>query len=223
MPSISQLKPSYTTLYVSYTSSRYRMRILARRRLCSPPRPWQGNADRDTRTDQPASAGTWLACFESAVLQGKPSIKPVSMIVSARAHAHYPPRRKERELVRLRRFSFLRDLILLAWLVAAGVIAARGSQSSTLRRGALREEPGLTAVAFSLSIRSHLHLGFAFRPSEHLLAQAVHQVAPAGRAANAQGLESLLIAHLRGFHKRTEVEAPGRPPHDGVTLPLRRD
>ena len=23
------------------------------------------NADRDTRTDQPASAGTWLACFES--------------------------------------------------------------------------------------------------------------------------------------------------------------
>ena len=26
----------------------------------------QGNADRDARTDQPASAGTWLACFESA-------------------------------------------------------------------------------------------------------------------------------------------------------------
>ena len=25
----------------------------------------QGNADRDTRTDQPASADTWLACFES--------------------------------------------------------------------------------------------------------------------------------------------------------------
>ena len=25
----------------------------------------KGNADRDTRTDQPASAGTWLACFES--------------------------------------------------------------------------------------------------------------------------------------------------------------
>ena len=25
----------------------------------------QGNAHRDTRTDQPASAGTWLACFES--------------------------------------------------------------------------------------------------------------------------------------------------------------
>ena len=25
----------------------------------------QGNADRDTRTDQPASAGAWLACFES--------------------------------------------------------------------------------------------------------------------------------------------------------------
>ena len=48
------------------------------------------------------------------------------MIVSARTHAHYPPRRKERELVRLRRFSFLRDLIVfwlwltpLAWLVAA--------------------------------------------------------------------------------------------------------
>ena len=25
----------------------------------------QGNADRDIGTDQPASAGTWLACFES--------------------------------------------------------------------------------------------------------------------------------------------------------------
>ena len=51
-----------------------------------------------------------------------------SMSVSACARAHYPPRRKERELVRLRRFSFLRDLIVfwlwltpLAWLVAAGV------------------------------------------------------------------------------------------------------
>ena len=37
------------------------------------------------------------------------------MTVSARAHAHYPPRRKERELVRLRRFSFLRDLIVFCW------------------------------------------------------------------------------------------------------------
>ncbi len=26
----------------------------------------QGNADRDIGTDQPASAGTWLACIESA-------------------------------------------------------------------------------------------------------------------------------------------------------------
>ena len=28
----------------------------------------QENADRDTGTDQPASAGTWLACFESTVI-----------------------------------------------------------------------------------------------------------------------------------------------------------
>ena len=27
----------------------------------------QGNADRDARTDQPASAGTWLACFERGI------------------------------------------------------------------------------------------------------------------------------------------------------------
>ena len=34
------------------------------------------------------------------------------------AHAHSPPRRKERELVRLRRFSFLRDLIVFwSWLI----------------------------------------------------------------------------------------------------------
>ena len=40
------------------------------------------------------------------------------MTVSARARAHYPPRRKERELVRLRRFSFLRDLIVFwSWLI----------------------------------------------------------------------------------------------------------
>ena len=96
-------------------------------------------------------------------------------------------------MVRLRRFSFLRDLIVfwlwltpLAWLVAAGVIAALRSKSSTLGPRARRGELGLTAVAFSLSIRSHLHLGFAFRPREHLLAQAVHQVAPAGRAARIQ-------------------------------------
>ena len=31
----------------------------------------QGNADRDTRTDQPASAGTWLACFESTGIFGQ--------------------------------------------------------------------------------------------------------------------------------------------------------
>ena len=31
----------------------------------------QGNADRDTRTDQPASAGTWLACFESTGISGQ--------------------------------------------------------------------------------------------------------------------------------------------------------
>ena len=40
----------------------------------------------------------------------KNSIKPVIYdSVRTRTHAHYPPRRKERELVRLRRFSFLRD------------------------------------------------------------------------------------------------------------------
>ena len=40
------------------------------------------------------------------------------MSVSACARAHYPPRRKERELVRLRRFSFLRDLIVFwSWLI----------------------------------------------------------------------------------------------------------
>ena len=66
------------------------------------------------------------------------------------------------------------------------VIAALRSKSSTLGPRARRGELGLTAVAFSLSIRSHLHLGFAFRPREHLLAQAVHQVAPAGRAARIQ-------------------------------------
>ena len=116
------------------------------------------------------------------------------MRVSARTHAHYSPRRKETELVRLRRFSFLRDLIvcwlwliLLAWLVAAGVIAALRKQVEYASAAAhAGSELGLTAVAFSLSIRSHLHLGFAFRPREHLLAQAVHQVAPAGRAARIQ-------------------------------------
>ena len=64
--------------------------------------------------------------------------------------------------------------------------AALQSKSSTLGPRARGDELGLTAVAFSLSIRSHLHLGFAFRPREHLLAQAVHQVAPAGRAARIQ-------------------------------------
>ena len=56
----------------------------------------------------------------------KNNIKPVIYdCVRMRTHAHCPPRRKERELVRLRRFSFLRDLIVfwlwltpLAWLVA---------------------------------------------------------------------------------------------------------
>ena len=59
--------------------------------------------------------------------------------VRARTHTHHLLPRKERELVRLRRFSFLRDLIVfwlwltpLAWLVAAGVIAALRSKSSTL-------------------------------------------------------------------------------------------
>ena len=124
---------------------------------------------------------------------GKNNIKPViydSVRMRARTH---PQQRKQRELARLRRLSFLRDLIVfclcstpLAWLVAAGVIAALRSKSSTLGPRARRGELGLTAVAFSLSIRSHLHLGFAFRPREHLLAQAVHQVAPAGRAARIQ-------------------------------------
>ena len=40
------------------------------------------------------------------------------MSVSACARAHYPLPRKERELVRLRRFSFLRDLIVFwSWLI----------------------------------------------------------------------------------------------------------
>ena len=61
------------------------------------------------------------------------------MTVSARTHAHCPLRRKERELVRLRRFSFLRDLIdfwlwltPLAWLVAAVEYAwAAGRRGAT--------------------------------------------------------------------------------------------
>ena len=57
--------------------------------------------------------------------------------------------------------------------------AALQSKSSTLGPRARGDELGLTAVAFSLFICSHLHLGFAFRPSEHLLAQAVHEVARA--------------------------------------------
>ena len=80
----------------------------------------------------------------------KNNIKPVIYdCVRMRTHAHYPPRRKERELVRLRRFSFLRDLIVfwlwltpLAWLVAAGVIAALRSKSSTLGPRARRGELG---------------------------------------------------------------------------------
>ena len=123
---------------------------------------------------------------------GKNSIKPViydSVRTRARTHSQ---RRKQRELARLRRFSFRRDLTVfrlcstpLAWLVEAMTVAPR-SISRTLGPRARRGELGLTAVAFSLSIRSHLHLGFAFRPREHLLAQAVHQVAPAGRAARIQ-------------------------------------
>ena len=35
------------------------------------------------------------------------------------------------------------------------------------------------------------------------------------------GRQGWAVAHLPD--PRTEVEAPGRPPHDGVTLPLRRD
>ena len=59
--------------------------------------------------------------------------------------------------------------------------AALQSKSSTLGPRARGDELGLTAVAFSLFICFHLHLGFAFRPS-HLLAQAVHEVARARRA-----------------------------------------
>ena len=36
----------------------------------------QGNADRDTRTDQPASAGTWLACFESTGISDSYGVRP---------------------------------------------------------------------------------------------------------------------------------------------------
>ena len=106
------------------------------------------------------------------MLQEKNNIKPV-IYDSVRTHARtHTTRRGGRRC----RAAFGR-----AW-----VMAGLRSKSSTLRRGALREEPGLTAVAFSLSILSHLHLGFAFRPRQHLLAQAVHQVAPAGRAARIQ-------------------------------------
>ena len=36
----------------------------------------QGNADRDTRTDQPASAGAWLACFESTGISESYGVVP---------------------------------------------------------------------------------------------------------------------------------------------------
>ena len=57
------------------------------------------------------------------------------------------------------------------------------------------DELGLTAVAFSLFICFHLHLGFAFRPSEHLLAQAVHEVARARRAVR---IQRVLLVLARG-------------------------
>ena len=51
--------------------------------------------------------------------RGKNNIKPVIYeCVRARAHTHHLLPRKERELVRLRRFSFLRDLIVFwSWLI----------------------------------------------------------------------------------------------------------
>ena len=50
---------------------------------------------------------------------GKNNIKPVIYdCVRTRTHAHHSRRREERELVRLRRFSFLRDLIVFwSWLI----------------------------------------------------------------------------------------------------------
>ena len=69
----------------------------------------------------------------------------------------------------------------------SGVRLDLQSKSSTLGPHARGDELGLTAVAFSLFICFHLHLGFAFRPSEHLLAQAVHEVARARRARRENG------------------------------------
>ena len=73
--------------------------------------------------------------------------------------------------------------------------AALQSKSSTLGPRARGDELGLTAVAFSLFICFHLHLGFAFRPSEHLLAQAVHEVARARRAVR---IQRVLLVLARG-------------------------
>ena len=134
--------------------------------------------------------------------RGKNSINPVIYeCVRIRARTHHLLPRKERELVRLRRFSFLRDLVvfcsrsvLLAWPELVGV-AALQSKSSTLGPHARGDELGLTAVAFSLFICFHLHLGFAFRPSEHLLAQAVHEVARARRAVR---IQRVLLVLARG-------------------------
>ena len=121
-------------------------------------------------------------------------------------HARTPTCRgaKERELVRLRRFSFLRDLIVFwSWLILLALECGYDSSrtpeqveyAGVARTRARGDELGLTAVAFSLFICFHLHLGFAFRPSEHLLAQAVHEVARARRAVR---IQRVLLVLARG-------------------------
>ena len=94
--------------------------------------------------------------------------------------------------------------------------AALQSKSSTLGPRARGDELGLTAVAFSLSIRSHLHLGFASRPREHLLAQAVHQVAPAGRAAR---IQRVFLVLPRGRPPESSSNAREK---EATSLPARR-
>ena len=99
--------------------------------------------------------------------------------------------------------------------------AALQSKSSTLGPRARGDELGLTAVAFSLFICFHLHLGFAFRPSEHLLAQAVHEVARARRAVRIQRV--LLTGSTENIGKLPVLRADGEDFHyqleNPATLP----
>ena len=134
-----------------------------------------------------------------------------SMTVSARTHAHLSAAAQGERIGPSPPFLFpagLDRLLVVAdpsCLASGGVIAALRSKSSTLGPRARRGELGLTAVAFSLSIRSHLHLGFAFRPREHLLAQAVHQVAPAGRTAR---IQRVFLVLPRGRPPESSSNAP---------------